>query len=115
MKGKKRTEAPAGFVQDNPKKKHKINANDRAAVDVAKTWVPPGTKVGKDQVRGRWYARNATICFSLERSFQRWGDVGALNLVVVAAWNATGVDCPHDWLSEIAHQIQAMCDGAAVG
>ena len=95
------------------KKKHKINAIDQATVDVAKTLAPPGCRVGKDQVRGRWYARDNSIGFSLERNIERWGDTGALSLVIVAAWNAAGCDCPHDWLSGIAHSIKSICAAAS--
>ena len=109
MKGKKRTEAPAGFDFDNPRKKHKILASDKAAVDVAKTLAPPGTRVGNDAVRGTWYARDNSIGFSLERNIERWGDTGALALVIVAAWSAAGCECPHDWISEIAHSIESIC------
>ena len=53
-------------------------------------------------VRCRWFTRDDQIGFSLEGSMKRWGDMGALALCIVAAWEAVGCACPHEWLNQIA-------------
>lgn len=104
LKPQKRKESPTGCFGGR-NKRQKVSPEDRAEMEIAKEVVPPGCKLGRDQSRARWYARDDSIQFSLERSAKRWEDAGSLCSCVQAAWDACDVENPHVWAKTSVQEI----------
>ena len=63
--------APKGLCPTN--KRQKLTASDVTELEVAKTLVPSGIKLGKCNLRSRWYSRDDSIGFSCEKKHAEVG------------------------------------------
>ena len=88
-------------------KKQTLTASDVTDLEVAKTLVPPGIKLGECNIRSRWYSRDDSIGFSCEKAIKKWGDLGSLALCVQSSWDAVGLPNPHAWIAAIIKEFGA--------